>query len=493
MKKLKEIFLTVLLLLSLRGLLSADSLTTIDGIVQKLGSYIMTKIPDLKGNIISVDTFSVDFGENIPLGTRIKNLLELYLVNKYAQTKIKDGYTGPQVYQIRGDIQLYNEKIRILIRIFNSDETLIGGTYVDVDKSPFLKSLVSPIPSVSEGETPNQNQVREDPFEPDDNPGFEVELSTSETNIFERSLAINDIDRFIFQLRKTKTLNLTVKTNINLQALLFKDDENYPIAASEESEDGTGVYLNIQLTPGVYIIVIQGVIPGVEGNYKLTASFSTSEGKTTHGNILPVLKEQTPITGVISAGEKETIKIQGDNLTFYTFSCKSSGRLRIDFFNNAHKKLFSLKPSVTQQNIYENPDENPSYDLYTALFIVEGSILAEVKAIDRLNTSISYTMELKKTTLPRIFPDSRVSLTKENKPIFVILRIISQNKYIFDLGLTNTYDFQILSLPDLSEVPYNREKENKFDSLLGAGDYIIRINPTGHNINFNLVVTTSKD
>ncbi len=500
MKKLSSILLINFLLLIAGGKINADSLLTIDSIVQKLGTYITNKIPDTKGNIISIDTFSVDFGEDIPLGKRIKNLLELYLVNKYNNTEIKDGYTGPQVYQVRGDIQLYNEKIRILIRIFNSDETLIGGTYVDVDKTPLLKSIVSPIPS--EGESPSQTQVREDPFEPDDNPGFEVELSTNETNIFERSLVINDIDRFIFQLKKTKTLNLTIKTSINLQALLFKDDENYPIAASEESEDGTGVYLDIQLNPGVYIIVIQGVIPGVEGNYKLTASFSSVEGNinkkagipggSINSNITPILKEQTPITGVIGPTEKQTIRIEGDNLTFYLLTCKSNGKLMIEFFNNAHKKLFSLKPPITQANIYGNIEENETYNLYTALFIVDKSILAKIEPAESGNESISYTMELKKTSFPRIFPDTRVSLTKHDKPIFIILRIISKNKYVFDLGSVNTYDFQILSLPNLKEATYNKEGDNKFDSLLDAGDYIIRVNPTGHNINFNLVVTISK-
>ncbi len=485
--RLKFILIFILFFLSLTHTLFSDQLEIIDSIVEQLGRYITNKIADETDNIIVVDDFAVDFSDKNPLGQRIKSLLELYLANHYTKTAIKTSYRGKGLFKIKGEIQLYNDKVRFIVRIFDNQGTLLGGTYIDREETGLFKSMLFPFPD--EEENNPQYSTEEDPFEPDDNPGFEVELDTAGKNIFQRSITIDDVDRFILQLTESKTMHLTIETDINLQAILFKENETYPIAASEESDTNRGVSLNIKLPPGVYIIVVQSILPGIEGNYKLTATFENTTGEETGenlGNITPNI----PFSRTISPGETQLMEISGDNLSFYLLSATANGRIKITFLKpkEIKKELFHIEPD----NKSESPTErnylsNSIYKLYSLFFIKDKNIPIRLTNLTE-GKSVDYTIKVKRITPPRIFPNNRVSFTKRETPVFIILRIIEKNEYTFRIEDINVYDFQILSLPDMKSINYTQAKENNYSSLLDSGDYIIRLNPTGNNVNFQLTI-----
>ena len=485
MKK-KVICLFILFILPIYSVLS-DTLKEIDRAVNRIDAYITTTIQDKEGFSISIEPFLSDSeknGEAGILGQRISSLLELNLVSVYKHTIITHSLDANSMFTVSGEIQPYENKVRVVIRIIKSDGSLAGGMHTDIELTPEINALISASSSLNKGA--EQPPPMEDQFEPDDNPGFEVEVQPEGKSTFERNLTFQDIDRFIFQLTDKKTVQISALTDIDIKILIFKEGDDFPIASNTDSTGIKSSPINISLDAGIYIVEISGFTPYITGQYKFEINFTESttifnEGLNTESK-LAIIKPGESQKRSIPANGTDWITPQSAIPGFYSLILKSSKTgLILVVYNDKNAKL-----------LFKETVDSPDKPIIAGLFLGIEPFKAGVKAVSAAGEPLYYSATLKKLKVVKIYPDGvRHKLNSEGFPSFILLRIITSGKYTFEFRELGT-DTKVFALPGMVTLRgiYKNSNPLKATFSLDSGDYLIRIGSRNTNADNYILINS---
>lgn len=467
----KVICLFVLFILPIYSAVS-DTLKEIDAAVNRISAYITTTIQDKQGFSISIEPFLSDIkknGESGILGQRITSLLELSLVSVYRHTTITHSLDANSMFTVSGEIQAYQNKVRVIIRIIKSDGSLAGGMHTDIELTPEINALINSNSSLNQGA--EQPPPMEDQFEPDDNPGFEVELQPEGKSTFERNLTFQDVDRFIFQLTDKESVAISAVTDIDIKILLFKEGDDFPIAANTNLNGMKPSPIDINLGPGIYIIEISGFTPYITGPYKLEVNFTES---TTNFNE-PLNTENK--LAIIKPGERQKRSIPANGTDWIKLKAEMPGFYSLTLNSGKAALALAVYSDKNAKPLFKETGNTPEKPIVTGLFLGIESIKAGVKAISPTEEPVYYSATLEKLKVNKVYPDGvRHKLSNRGIPLFILLRIITGGKYVFKFKEPGT-DIKVFALPGMVMLKgiYKNANPLKVFFSLDSGDYLIRI------------------
>jgi hypothetical protein len=475
MKRCCKLF-TILLLLALLVIsavcLSADALEDIDRAVSELGDFLLQKVPDSSGQNLTILPFLSDEHGRVKLGDRLKSELELYLAAEYKRLRIISQPEGGSTFTISGELQSYPSRVRVICRITKPDGSLGGGKRIDIPASPELLSLLEPTVYAQPGPGQGDQGLRDqgpadgladrdlaDPFEPDDAPGFEVQVPSFGIQSFGRSISRGDVDRFRFYKSGPGTVVLEAQTDFDLQLLLFREGENIPFEVSGSEMSGN-IRLETTLEEGYYVIELLAYDFSVEGPYVFSVDLT---GKSNDGfepdnrfADAKVIYPDTRQDRALLSGDQDWVELSFTVPAFYAiYTTGGEIDTRIAVFNDQEREI------LTDDN------SGPADNAFIPLFLGTRRSYAQITAVDSAG---AYSLAFEKIDPVQIYPASGIQEVElgEN-PLSFQLRIIQSGAYLIRAsGAAASVSVQVFGLPTMRPV-------GGADSLyrLSAGDYLL--------------------
>lgn len=467
MKRHLRVITSVLLFLFAAAFLSADALQDIDEAVGKLAEFLLRTIPDTRGQSLTILPFLSDEHGRVRLGDRLKSELELYLAAEYKRLRIIPQPEGDSTYTISGELQSYPSRVRLICRVTKPDGSLGGGTRIDIPSSPELLSLLEPSaftqPSSEQSRQDFQSgpadQELADPLEPDDAPGFEVQVPSFGKQSYGRAISRGDVDRFRFYKSGEGTVVLEAQTDFDLQLLLFREGENIPFEVSG-SEMSANVRLETKLEEGYYIVELLAYDFSVEGPYVFTVDLT---GRSNDGfepdnrfedakAIYPDSKQERALL----SGDQDWVELSFTVPSFYAIY--TTGQ-EVDTAITVY--------TDRQREILGDDNGGVADNAYIPLFLGTRRTYA---AITGDGSGGSYTLAFEKIDPLQVYPAGGVKeVGVEEIPLSLQLRIIQTGRYLIRAGgQTAAVSTQVFSLPSMRQI-------RGADSLysLPAGDYLL--------------------
>ncbi|UCF97214.1 MAG: hypothetical protein JSV89_18885 [Spirochaetaceae bacterium] len=449
--------------------LSADALEDIDRAVSELGNFLLQTIPDRPEQNLTILAFLSDEYGRVTLGDRLRSELELYLAAEYKRLRIIPQPEGDNTYTVSGELQTYPGRVRIICRITRPDGSLGGGTRVDIPSSPELISLLEPSGIVQPGSEGIQSpgggwvdQDIEDPFEPDDAPGFEVQVPSFGTQRFGRSITPGDVDRFRFYKAESGTVVLEAQTEIDLQLLLFREGENIPFEVSG-SEGFANVRLETTLEEGYYVAELLAYDFSIQGPYvfsvDLTGMSNDSFEPDNRFDDARAINPDTQQDRALLSGDQDWVELSFTIPDFYAvYTTGPEVDTRITLYSEQKREILADDNSGIQDNAF------------IPLFLGTRRIYARITGEGPLGSG-AYTLVFEKFDPVQIFPGSGIAeIEVGENPMAFKLRIIQSGRYLVrsrgDSGGAMVA-VELFSLPSMRSV-------QGADSLynLSAGDYL---------------------
>lgn len=476
MKRCVRIIWVLLLIAFIALPLWADTLQDIDRAVAELGDFLLGVIPDVDNQNLTILPFLSDEYGKVMLGDRLKSELELYLAAEYRKVRIIPQPEGSKTYTVSGELQTYPGKVRIICRITKPDGSLGAGTRIDIPSTPELLGLLKPSAieqprtfpsprgdqSVEKGFV-EQDMMQDDPFEPDDAQGFEVEVPSFGTRSFGRSITPGDIDRFRFYKAGRGTVVMEAQTNIDLQLLLYREGENIPFEVGG-SEGSASLRLETFLEEGYYVVELLAYDFSVRGSYIFSIDLT---GRSNDGfepdNSLAEAKPVFPDTQqnrALLSGDQDWVELSFTIPAFYTvYTTGVQVDTQITIFTDQEREILADDNSGIQNNAF------------IPLFLGTRRTYARVSGEGSL-TSGNYTLAFDRIDPIQIFPGAGIEeYGIDENPLSFQLRIIQSGNYIIrkqgvrgDAGSTTV---ELFSLPSMRPV---MGKDSLYS--LSAGDYL---------------------
>jgi hypothetical protein len=466
-KRCFRVIMGFLLFLLAATSLSADTLQDIDAAVSKLGEFLLKTIPDATGQNLTILPFLSDEHGRVTLGDRLKSELELYLAAEYKRLRIIPQPEGGNTYTISGELQSYPGRVRIICRVTKPDGSLGAGTRIDIPSSPELLSLLEPATVTQPGSEQalrgfqggSVDQELADPFEPDDAPGFEVQVPSFGTQSYGRAISRGDVDRFRFYKSGEGTVVLEARADFDLQLLLFREGENIPfqVSGSEMSEN---IRLETKLEEGYYIVELLAYDFSVEGPYAFSIDLT---GRSNDGfepdnrfedakAIYPDSKQDRALL----SGDQDWVELSFTVPSFYAIY--TTGQ-EVDTAITVY--------TDRQREILQDDDSGVGENAYIPLFLGTQRSYA---AVTGDGPGGSYTLTFEKIDPLQIFPASGVEDVQiEEIPLSLRLRIIQTGRYSIRAGgQAAAVSADVFSLPSMRPV---RGAESLYS--LTAGDYLL--------------------
>ena len=470
MKRCCSLF-TILLLLALlvvsAAFLSADAPEDIDRAVSELGDFLLQTVADTSGQNLTILPFLSDEHGRVRLGDRLKSGLELYLAAEYKRLRIIPQPEGGNTFTISGELQSYPSRVRVICRITKPDGSLGGGKRIDIPASPELLSLLEPTAFIQPGPGPGDQGPGDsladrdlaDPFEPDDAPGFEVQVPSFGTQSFGRSISRGDVDRFRFYKSGPGTVVLEAQTDFDLQLLLFREGENIPFEVSGSEMSGN-IRLETTLEEGYYVVELLAYDFSVEGPYVFSVDLT---GKSNDGfepdnrfaDAKPIYPDTRQDRALLS-GDQDWVELSFTVPAFYAIYTTG-------------QEIDTLITVYTDQEreILKDDNSGPADNAFIPLFLGTRRSYAQITGEDSAG---AYTLAFEKIDPVQIYPASGIQEVElgEN-PLSFQLRIIQSGGYLIRAaGAAASVSVQVFGLPTMRPV-------GGADSLyrLSAGDYLL--------------------
>jgi hypothetical protein len=456
--------------------LSADTLQDIDRAVAELGDFLVGAIPDVENQNLTILPFLSDEYGKVRLGDRLKSELELYLAAQYRKVRIIPQPEGSNTYTVSGELQTYPGRVRVICRITKPDGSLGGGTRIDIPSTQELLALLEPsaieqpraLPSPRGDQSAGngfvgQDMTQDDPFEPDDAQGFEVEVPSFGTQSFGRSITPGDVDRFRFYRAGRGTVVIEVQTNVDLQLLLYREGENIPFEVGG-SEGSASSRLETSIEEGYYVVELLAYDFGVQGSYIFSIDLT---GRSNDGfepdNRLSEAKPILPDTRqdrALLSGDQDWVELSFTIPAFYTvYTTGVQVDTRIALFTDQEREILTDENSGLQNNAF------------IPLFLGTRRIYARVSGEGSM-TSGSYTLAFARIDPIQIYPGPGIEEYEiDENPLSFQLRIIQSGNYVIRKqgvrGDAGSATAELFSLPSMRPVTGK-------DSLysLSAGDYL---------------------
>ncbi len=484
MKKV-VIILFVLFSLLLTTNLYSQTMEKMDEIVKKLTDYIEKSIPDSPEVTVSVEPFLMDTGSESIFGKRLKSLIELALTNHYRETRVVESYKKAPSYSIMGETQVYLDTLRIVMRITSPDGSIIGGTYVDEKIDPAMRSLIFPVETAG----PEEIRPETDQFEPDDNPGFEVEIESKGEQSFQRVITEGDVDRFIFQLDEKEIVSFKVITSANLQFLLFNETDDFPIATKDRPDENGDITLEIELEKGVYIAEVSGFTPYTTGNYKFIASFTANENDTFEPdneiNSASSINLGETQSRILVKDDRDWVRMEGKLPGFYTLTCKGNGKMGLALYVLRNK---NEQPELIAKSTIEENEIS-----YTGFFIGNYPVVANFYPEGNSGLPIRYQLKLEKMNPTRVYPDGGIVKARiEDRPLYFILRILNTDTYKLK-AKGNSRGKEIRLSAELFNLPRMGRVEGKYTYFLESGDYLLKLSSESSDTDIEFCISREAD
>jgi hypothetical protein len=457
------------LLLISAACLRADALEDIDRAVSQLGDFLLQTIPDVSGQNLTILPFLSDVHGRVTLGDRLKSELELYLASEYRRVRVIPQPEGSNTFTISGELQRYPGRVRIICRITKPDGSLGGGTRIDIPAGEELLSLLEPVtfgqPQAGAGaQGPDSRWAEEDlsdPFEPDDAPGFEVQVPSFGTQSFARAISMGDVDRFRFYKSSRGTVVLEAQTDFDLQLLLFREGENIPFEVSGV-ETSTSARLETTLEEGYYVAELLAYDFSVQGPYVFTVDLT---GRSNDGyepdNRFDEAKAIYPDSlqdRALLAGDQDWVELSFTVPAFYAiYTTGEEVDTRITVYTDQERQILADDNSGTGENAF------------VPLFLGTRRTYARISGTDSAG---AYTLTFEKIDPAQIFPVAEINelATGENPESFQ-LRIIQSGRYVIrTAGSDGPVSTELFTLPSMRPV----EDADSIYSL-SAGDYLLII------------------
>lgn len=463
----------LLLLLYFPLLAQTSTIESIDTAVETIAQQVQIVVPDEKSVMISVQSFLSDKGGKNILGDRIKGGLELYLVDVYEHARILERSAEDVSYTIIGVIQPFEEKIRIVAKIVRHDGVIVGGKNVHMDANPELTGLLIPSELVGIEKRP---QI-DDHYEPDDNPGFEVEVEEGQLTVFERYLAARDKDRFIFQISDPKTVILQTATNVDTRMSLYFEGETVPFAVNDDltgSDLSLGASkIEIDLGEGIYIVEVTGYDELTTGIYRIILNlsgavndeFEPDNSPEVSSNIFPGEIQER----YLEPDDVDWVELKGELLGFYTIYTEGETiAIQLGVFDKA-----------TGHEIISDNEDETSFNGFVGLWIGATNVVAQIKAIDA-SLEGSYDLWFQSLQVPFISPDgTKHELVGANQPQFLVLRVLRPGTYTLKMTQNTTQiRMRIFNLPGMEEQVWDAENlsDKSWTRSFVSGDYLLKFN-----------------
>lgn len=379
------------------ALLPAQAVEEVDRAVAEVGRFVLRRVPDRDGVRVAVLPFLSDRDGRVLLGDRLRGELELYLAAALGRARTAASVEGENTYTVSGELQAYPTVVRLLCRVYAPDGSLVAGTRVDLRASPELSAmLVSPPAEIhpplpgpsgppppgppSAGPTAGAASVP-DAFEPDDQPGFEVEVPPEGTNgtPYRRHLAPGDIDRFRFYSSGLGPVVLEARAAVDLQMLLYREGQNLPFEVAG-ARSGDTLRLERMLSEGYYIVELLAFDVNIQGPYSLALALGgpAGAGGTDDGFEPDDAPEQAaPLSGdtrqqrFLLPGDADWVELVGSGPGFYVL--QTTGErvdTRITAFTDGSRELLADENSGEGANAF------------VALFLGVRRIFARIDAAD---------------------------------------------------------------------------------------------------------------
>lgn len=469
MKRGFKIVAVLLQLTCLSSGLGADTLQDVDRAVSALGDFLLQTVPDEAESSMTILPFLSDEYGRVTLGDRLRDELELYLAAEYRRLRIIPQPEGGMTYTVAGELQSYPGKVRVICRITNPDGSLGGGTRIDMPSSAELLSLLEPsrLPRRdSQREEPisaEQWGTREveDPFEPDDAPGFELQVPSFGVQSFGRVITPGDVDRYRFYKSGTGTVVLEAVTDIDLQLLLFREGENIPIEVSG-NESAANVRIETSLGEGYYVVELLAYDFGIQGPYTFTVDLTghSNDGFEPDNRYenAGVIYQGEPQQRVLLSGDEDWVELSFTVPGFYAvYTTGVQMKTRIEVYADPDRLLLADERGGEQGNA--------SLVLFMGTRRLHARLSGEGTG--------SYTLAFEKIEPPQIFPSSGIEKIEAGEdPLAFQLRIIQSGRYIIryrgDGGGVSSVSGQLFSLPAMRPAAVSEDSS----SFLSAGDYL---------------------
>ncbi|MBN1836113.1 MAG: hypothetical protein JW820_09705 [Spirochaetales bacterium] len=492
------------LLLVQAALLPADTLQDIDKAVAQLGAFVRGAVPDRAGLSIVVLAFNSDKLGRSLLGDRLKNELELNLAANYSRTRIISQPEATNTYTVAGEIQEYPGTVRVLCRVTRPDGSLGGGSRADIPSSPELQSLLATAGALRPGTPagpggqglhdlpPQAGQgalAPEDPLEPDDIPGFEVEVPEGGLQIYSRGITQGDIDRFRFYLPDTATVVLEVQTPIDLQLLLFREGENVPLQVAG-TRGNEALRLPVSLPEGHYVVEVLAYDLNVVGPYTLAVDlsarsnddFEPDDQREQARPIFPGNRQQRALL----PGDQDWAELSFTAPGFYGVYTEG---LQVDTRIEVYEDSGRL--------ISEDDEGGSAANAFVGLFLGVRRAYVRVTGKGTLDSG-SYTLVFEKIEPAQVYPSSQFrTYPVEPNPLFLRLRVLQPGRYAVEVlpdarflaGPGETASLELYALPAMRRLTVQGSL-----FVLGSGDYLIRAGlPEGGGESFALCVASEEE
>ena len=451
----------------------ADALAEIDRAVQEVLASVEDRVPDEESVTLSVGAFLSDrSGENL-LGQRIKASIELALATTFLKTRITPAGTGDRHFAISGTIQPFQNTIRLIVRIVRDDDSLVGGTIVDIESDAELASLLLPASLLSApvAERDTVPPRIEDPYEPDDNPGFEIEVPDGSVSTFERTITLGDTDRFIFHIEETKSLVVQTFTAIDTRVSLYYEGEAEPFAVNDDANDDGASRLEIELSAGVYVAEVTGYDQLTAGPYRILVNLSGLVGDEYEPD------DSIAQAGMIFPGELQQRVLEPQGEDWVSLQAGVPGFYEVYTEGETIETVLSVRNVETGQEVLRDDGSGRHAGAYVGLYIGTTALVAQISAADPSDPG-PYALVFNELELERISPDgARHDIELAETPRYLVLRVLQPGQYT--LAIADPTSFPEVSLYNLPNM--HREQWEHVDTVKGTwsgflnpGDYLLR-------------------
>jgi hypothetical protein len=488
--------------------LHSQALEEVDRAVSELGRFVLRFVPDRQGLKVAVLPFVSDRDGRVLLGDRLRGELELFLAAELAQTRAAPQAGGENTYTVSGELQVYPTVIRLLCRVHDPGGSLVGGTRVDLRSSPELAALlVSPsgdlrppsgdlrppsgdLRPAPAGLTSPSGQLRApagspgapdgsgrpnaepDPFEPDDQPGFEVEVPPEGTasSPYARYLAPGDIDRFRFYVSREGPVTLEVRTAVDLQLLLYREGESLPFEVAA-GRRGDSLRVERTLAEGYYIVELLAFDVNIQGQYSLSLALSGTADDSFEPDNAPeqaaVLAPDTRQERVLRPGDTDWVELAADKPGFYAlYTTGDKVDTAITLFADNNRELLADEGSGGGLNAF------------VALFLGVRRTYARISATDPRQGG-PYRLVFERVEPRQVYPDaSQQTIELGSKPEVLQLRVFQSGRYLVaarNAGAgagAGAPGVKVFSLPAMRLV---KPSDTEALCSLSAGDYLVLI------------------
>jgi len=453
---LMRVIFTFIITLTVVFMVPAATLDVIDTAAEEFGSFITGKVADKEGYSISINPFLSDRSGQTLLGERIKSSLELYLALHYQKTRVLSSPEGYNHYTVTGEIMSFLSQVRILMKIYNPDGSLAGGIKHDMKIDVELEQLLAP------REDKKNLRSTTDPYEPDDLPGFEVQVEEKKLNLFARFLTPGDIDRFLFYLPLPGNILLEAVAETELQLLLFRGGQEIPFIAQPSR-------IEEYLPPGIYILEVTAYDFDLEAGYQLLINLASIGDDSYEPD--DTLEEAMEIFSgssqerIIAAGNSDWVELKSSLPGFYLLSVENSDiRLQLALFDNREQEIIN-------NYSYAGHDQNA-----IPVFLGTRRLFVMISAQDP-DKAAAYKLILHDIEPIQIHPNgNKIFLKSQDDSHYLKLRILRQGVYRVRAE-SERYPviIRVYNLPNMQSI----EQKTAAAYPLTPGDYLIALSGKG--------------